>query len=144
MAGEYDMTTEIITKLNKLERSQAGMQAELKVFAKTMERLAATSEQIVELRAECLHMIKSHERSERTHDEMFNRLREVETWKGSVGTKVKIVCHEVDSLQRNQRWVVMTVIGALIIGFIGLGFGMARYGIVQDQLPHGTNGAIHG
>ena len=133
------MSSEIIAKLNKLENVQIGMQAELKVFAKTMERLAKTSEQIVELRSECLHMIKAHERSERAHDELFERLRELETWKGGMETKIKTVCRSLQILQGNQRWVAMTVIGALIVGFIGLGFGMARYELVRND----QKGSIH-
>ena len=133
------MPTEIITKLNKLENTQVSMQAELKVFSRTMERLAKTSEQIVELRSECLHMIKAHERSERAHDELFERLREVENWKGGIDTKIRTMCLNVSGLQKNQRWVAMTVIGALIVGFIGLGFGMARYELVRN----GQKGSIH-
>lgn len=131
------MTTEIIAKLNKLENVQIGMQTELKVFSKTMERLAKTSEQIVELRSECLHMIKAHERSERAHDELFERLREVENWKGGIDTKIRTMCLNISGLQKNQRWVAMTVIGALIVGFIGLGFGMARYELVAAQTKKG-------
>lgn len=137
------MSTEILAKLNKLENAQVGIQVELKAVSQAMDRLAKTSEQIVELRAECLHVMKAYERSEHTHDEMFSRLREVETWKGGMETKIKNTCKDVDVLQRNQRWVAMTVIGALIVGFVGLGFGMARYEIVNNQ-HHITNGATYG
>jgi len=97
------MSTEIIAKLNKLENVQIGMQAELKVFAKTMERLAKTSEQTVALRSECLHMIKVHERSERAHDELFERLPELETWKGGMESKMKSVCRSMQTLQ-GHHW----------------------------------------
>ncbi len=144
MAGENDMTTEILNKLNKLESAQTGMQAELKVVSQAMERLARTSEQIVELRAECLHMIKAHEKIEQTHDEMFGRLRDLETWKGSVDTKIKNTCSNVITLQKTQRWVAMTVIGALIVGFIGLGFGMARYEIINGSRSVANGALTHG
>ena len=143
MAAEHEITAEILNKLNKLESAQTGMQAELKVVSQAMNRLARTSEQIVELRAESLHMIKTQEKIEQTHDELFGRLRNLETWKGGVDTKIKNICLNVTDLQKNQRWVAMTVIGALIVGFIGLGFGMARYEIINNRQPI-TNGLIHG
>jgi len=140
----HEITAKILNKLNKLESAQTGMQAELKMVSQAMNRLARTSEQIVELRAESLHMINAHKKIEQVHNELFNRLRSLETWKGGVDTKIKNTCNNVTDLQKTQRWVALTVIGALIVGFIGLGFGLARYEILNNRQPI-TNGAlIHG
>jgi len=140
----HEITAKILNKLNKLESAQTGMQAELKMVSQAMNRLARTSEQIVELRAESLHMINAHKKIEQVHNELFNRLRSLETWKGCVDTKIKNTCNNVTDLQKTQRWVALTVIGALIVGFIGLGFGLARYEILNNRQPI-TNGAlIHG
>lgn len=142
-AGEQVMSAAVMTKLTELENIQAGMRAELKVVSRAIERMAQTSEQIVELRAECLHMMKAHERAEQAHDELFERLRGLESAKIGTETKVKSICQNVDGLQRNQRWVALTVIGALIVGFIGLGFGMAKYELLSSQHSMAETKRLH-
>lgn len=102
---------------HEMMSTQAGMAASLQAISDTMVKLEDTNIQIVALRGEVASLNRAFDKSETEHTEIFNRLRSVE----EMGCRPRL-----QKLENTSTWVGRLVVGAIILGFIGLGFHALR------------------
>ncbi len=100
-------------RLENLEKSVAAIrdaQAEIRtgqaVNNKAVEGIEKSLAMLTDLRAETLHLMKMQDHDHKEHDEVFERLRNVE--KENAGARL-------NKLETNQRWGVVTIIGLILV-----------------------------
>jgi len=107
------MTT---TRLHVLEEKIGDIRTDQAVIRSDLNTISETLATLVDLRAESLHLIRQQEINQKDHDELFERLRCIES-KQAAGKALRgSTTTRVNKLERNQRWATTTSI--LMLGSI--------------------------
>ena len=138
-------------KIDSIAASMAAISANLETMAATMAKLEDNNIQLVALREEVKALTKAFDKSEKEHDEIFVRLKDIEAvgchprLKKLEETQTKCpqvvaLTKQVDKIDKDKTWLVRLVIGAFILGFIGLGFHAVRppIGYTKYTIPAAT------
>lgn len=105
-------------RLSKLEDKIGDIAVDQAACKQHMSQMCETLTMLADVRAETLHIMKVQENNVRDHDEIFQRLRTVETERAGCSASRKTDSGKIKDLENNQRWVAISVIGTIIL--IGL------------------------
>ena len=76
--------------------------------------MCETLNTLADVRAETLHVMKVQENNAREHDEIFARLRQIETDRAACSSERETDGERIDDLEDNQKWGVITVLAGII------------------------------
>ncbi len=106
------------THLESLEKKIGEIAADQAVCREHMAKMCETLTILADLRAETIHILKTQEKTEKEHDEIFQRLRTIETARAGCGAAREGDSVKIAGLEKNQRWVVGVVVGVVLIAII--------------------------
>lgn len=102
------------SRLTKMEDQISNIRADQSSIKTTLNTLSEAIKVLVDIRGETLHIVKQQERNNGEHDEIFERLRNVETALSNYKIEKKSINDDILNLEANQKWGVITIIGAVI------------------------------
>jgi len=137
--GDDDAVARIEKKLAEVSESQAVHNSRLDAISESLDRIATSQDEIVKLRADSSHIIKTQDDCKKERDEIFGRLRLVEQKK----PQCELACankNRVDklekampdkarvaSLEKSRFWAVTMTIGTMF----GCGAGAVIYHLTR-------------
>ena len=94
-------------KIGKIGEDQSAIKENLTMMGKTLGTLA-------DVRSETLHLMKQQESDKKDHEEIFARLRKIESGRAACEEKHIVTKTAVKQLESNQRWGVVALLGTII------------------------------
>ena len=129
-ASSLDSITSAVSRLEQAQGSTAAVQMEmatsLAVMANTLEKIENTDVIIERLNGKIVAMFDAFEKSEREHDDLFNRLRAVETITTEHTEMCKTGNKRLGTIEKRNVWFDRLVIGSIILGMVGMGFHIIK------------------
>lgn len=104
-AMEIEMEAEDKERLISLGNACAGMRAELEGIKEILTTLSSNQAELIKIREKSIHLEEGFRFARKEHDGMFTSIRGLEDVRAQ---------DRIRSLESNQRWLVIAILGAVI------------------------------
>ena len=95
----------------QIKTELAGVKTELAGVKNLLQEITLNQSELIRLSEKAMHLEKTVDKALIEHDEFFNRLRVIESWR---------LLQRVKDIEASQKWSRVTIVGAAIMVFCGV------------------------
>lgn len=117
MDNKKDLAVE--ERLKQVEETLIVVAEHQKIANRELGKISDTLSIMAELRGEMVSLVRQQQSNSKEHDEIFTRLRSVETHQTLCGQKREDDSNAIAALRGNQRWAILSIFGTLFTVGIG-------------------------